>query len=69
MEFLLNILNMSNFHIIHTNISVDKLSNMATEALRPDPIKDSVEALSREAEQLKSKLDDERAKLNDVDCK
>jgi guanine nucleotide-binding protein subunit beta-5 len=41
---------------------------MATEALRPDPIQDSVEALSREAEQLKSKLDDERAKLNDVDC-
>jgi len=42
---------------------------MATEALRPDPVQDSVEALSREAEQLKSKLEDERAKLNDVDCK
>ncbi|KAK2168202.1 hypothetical protein LSH36_19g01046 [Paralvinella palmiformis] len=40
---------------------------MATEALRPDPVQDSVEALSREAEQLKSKLEDERAKLNDVD--
>ena len=42
---------------------------MATEALRPEAPSDSIEGLSREAEQLKSKLDEERAKLNDVDCK
>ena len=42
---------------------------MATEALRPDAPQDSIDSLSREAEELKSKLDEERAKLNDVDSK
>ena len=42
---------------------------MATEALKPDDQQSSLEALSREAEELKSKLEEERARLNDVDCK
>ncbi len=42
---------------------------MATEGLRPDPPQESIESLSREAEQLKSKLEEERSKLSDVDCK
>lgn len=29
---------------------------------------DSLDALTREAEQLKAKLEEERAKLKDVDC-
>lgn len=39
---------------------------MATEALRAEN-PDSMEALTREAETLKAKLEDEKAKLNDVD--
>ena len=42
---------------------------MATEALKPDDQQNSLEALSREAEELKTKLEEERARLNDVDCK
>ncbi len=42
---------------------------MATEALRVDSQQDSVDALSREAETLKQRLTDEKAKLNDTDCK
>ena len=42
---------------------------MATEALRVDSQQDSIEALSREAESLKMKLIEEKAKLNDTDCK
>ncbi|ELT87182.1 hypothetical protein CAPTEDRAFT_171720 [Capitella teleta] len=41
---------------------------MATEgALRPENPQDSLDALTREAEQLKAKLDEERSKLKDVD--
>ncbi|CAH1796547.1 unnamed protein product [Owenia fusiformis] len=41
---------------------------MATEALRvAENQQDSIEALSREAELLKTKLEEEKAKLNDVD--
>ena len=42
---------------------------MATEVLKTDDQQTSLEALSREAEELKTKLDEERARLNDVDCK
>ncbi len=43
---------------------------MATDAVRIDvPQPESVEQLAREAEQLKNKLAEEKAKLNDVDCK
>ena len=42
---------------------------MATEALRVDNQQDSIEALAREAESLKQKLIEEKAKLNDTDCK
>lgn len=55
-----------NFPVIHV---VVKISKMATEALRVDSQQESYEALSREAETLKQKLIEERAKLNDVDCK
>ena len=41
---------------------------MATEALRAEN-PESIEALSREAESLKNRLAEEKAKLNDVDCK
>ena len=41
---------------------------MATEALRAEN-PDSLEALNREAEDLKSKLEEEKDKLNDVDSK
>ena len=41
---------------------------MATEALRAEN-PESIEALSREAESLKTRLAEEKAKLNDVDCK
>ena len=44
-------------------------SNMATEVLRVENQQDSIDSLSREAENLKGKLEEERAKLNDVDCK
>ncbi|KAI8777817.1 guanine nucleotide-binding protein subunit beta-5 [Biomphalaria glabrata] len=40
--------------------------NMATEALRAEN-PDSIEALSREAESLKARLSEEKAKLNDLD--
>ena len=40
---------------------------MASEALRAEN-PDSIEALSREAEALKARLAEEKAKLNDVDC-
>ena len=43
-------------------------AKMATEALRAEN-PDSIEALSREAEALKARLAEEKAKLNDVDCK
>ena len=46
---------------------LDKVK-MATEALRAEN-PDSIEALSREAETLKARLVEEKAKLNDVDCK
>ena len=43
---------------------------MATDAVRIDvPQPESVEQLAREADLLKNKLAEERAKLNDVDCK
>ncbi len=43
---------------------------MATDAVRIDvPQPESVEQLAREAELLKNKLTEEKAKLNDVDCK
>ena len=42
---------------------------MATEGLKVETQQDSIDALSREAEQLKSKLDEEREKLNDTDRK
>lgn len=41
---------------------------MATEGLRVEN-PESVEALTREAEALKAKLAEEKAKLNDVDSK
>ena len=42
---------------------------MATEpGLRVESPQESFEALSREAESLKTKLEEEKAKLNDVDC-
>lgn len=41
---------------------------MASEGLRVEN-PDSIEALSREAEALKARLAEEKAKLNDVDCK
>lgn len=40
---------------------------MATEALRVDNTTESIDSLSREAESLKVKLEEEKAKLNDVD--
>ena len=42
---------------------------MATDAMRVDNQQDSLDQLSREADSLKAKLADEKAKLNDVDCK
>lgn len=48
---------------------VVKLSKMATEALRVDNQQDSIDALAREAESLKKKLAEEKAKLCDVDRK
>ena len=43
---------------------------MATDAVRIDvPQPESIEQLAREAELLKNKLTEEKAKLNDVDCK
>ena len=42
---------------------------MATEGLKVETQQDSIDALSREAEQLKAKLEEERLKLNDTDCK
>ena len=42
---------------------------MATEGLRVDNQQDSIDALSREAETLKKKLAEEKAKLCDVDRK
>ena len=42
---------------------------MATEALQVENQRDSIEALGREAELLKQKLVDEKAKLNDTDRK
>lgn len=41
----------------------------ATEAMRNENVSESIEALSREAEQLKAKIDEERSKLSDVDRK
>ena len=41
---------------------------MATEALRVDNDNDSIAALSREAERLKAKLEEERSQLGDVNC-
>ncbi|XP_074650432.1 guanine nucleotide-binding protein subunit beta-5-like [Tubulanus polymorphus] len=40
---------------------------MAAEGLRVEHQQDTIEALSREAETLKAKLDEEKRKLNDVD--
>ncbi len=43
---------------------------MATDAVQINvPQLESVEQLAREAESLKNKLLEEKAKLNDVDCK
>lgn len=39
----------------------------AIESVRSENVAESIEALSREAEQLKAKLDEERSKLSDVD--
>lgn len=39
----------------------------ATDAVRTDNVPESIDALSREAEQLKAKLEEERSKLSDVD--
>lgn len=39
----------------------------ATDAVRTDNVQESIDALSREAEQLKAKLEEERSKLSDVD--
>ena len=41
---------------------------MATEELRVECDIDSIDALSREAETLKARLEQERSQLNDVDC-
>ena len=40
---------------------------MASEILKVENSQDSIEALSREAEHLKARLEEERAKLNDKD--
>ena len=46
------------------------VEKMATEVLKlDDQQQTSLESLSREAEELKTKLEEERARLNDVDCK
>ena len=42
---------------------------MATEGLKVETQQESLDALTREAEQLKSKLEEERAKLVDTDRK
>lgn len=42
---------------------------MATEALRIDGSQDTVDALSAEAANLKKKLEEEKAKLADMDSK
>lgn len=43
-------------------------TKMATEALRVEN-PESIEVLSREADSLKSKLEDDKAKLNDIDSR
>ena len=51
-----------------SDLTAVKISKMATEGLKVETHQESLDALTREAEQLKSKLEEERAKLVDTDC-